>query len=129
MRQVMRYYDRSSRELVSELATQPLDLSQVNRPGICWTELSIVATTDDFEVIHSELSIGHRAINRARVSSLKGEIRPERCAKEPHSANEGTPPIEHVDSQAPPLREQLLSHIVDVLTVKLMITRDVHDGD
>ena len=53
----------------------------------------------------------------------------KRCAKEAHSANNGTPSIEHVYSQAPPLHKQVLRHIVDVLAVKLMITSDIHNRD
>src|SRR5258708_1923538 len=125
----MRYHGRSSHEVLAELAAQPSDLCEVNRSGICWAKLSVIPATDDVKVVHSELSVGHRAIDRARVSSPKGEVCPERCAKEPHSANDGTAPIEHVDSDAPPLHDQLLRHIVYVLAVKLMITRDVHNRE
>src|SRR6266404_9410852 len=108
----MRYHDRSSHELLGELAAQPSDLCEVNRPGICWTKLSVIPTTDDLKVVHSVFSVGHRAIDRARVGTPKSEVRPKRCAKEPHSANDGTAPINHVDSQAPPLHDQLLRQIV-----------------
>src|SRR5437868_1931235 len=129
MRQVMRYYDRSSDELVGKLAAEPPDLGKVNRSGIRWTKLSVITRTDHLEVVHSVLRIGHRAIDCAWVISPKSEIRPERCAKEAHSANNRTPCIEHVDSQAPPLHKQILCHIVYVLAVKLMITSDIHNRD
>jgi hypothetical protein len=129
MRQVMRYYDRSSDELIGELAAEPSDLRKMNRPGIRWIKLSVITRTDHLEVVHSVLRISHCAIDRARVISPKSEIRPERCAKEAHSANNGSPCIEHVNSQAPPLPKQLLRHIVYVFAVKLMITSDIHNRD
>ncbi len=125
----MRYYDRSSDELVGELAAEPSDLGKMNRSGIRWSKLPVIKRADHLEVVHSILRVGHRAIDRTRVISSKSEIRPERCAKEAHSVDNGTPSIEHVDSQAPPLHEQLLGHIVYVLAVKLVIARDIHNRD
>jgi hypothetical protein len=81
------------------------------------------------KVGHSNLSLSHRAIDRARIGTVEGEIRPKRCTEEPHSADDGTAPIEHVDFPSTPLRNQPLRRIVYVLTVKLMITRDVHNRD
>ena len=63
MRQVMRYYDRSSDELVGKLAAEPSDLGKVNRSGIRWAKLSVITRTDHLEVVHSVLRIGHRAID------------------------------------------------------------------
>lgn len=125
----MRYYDRSSDELVRKLAAEPSDLGKVNRSGIRWTKLSVITRTDHLEVVHSILRISHRAIDRARVISPKSEICPERCAKEAHSANNGTPCIEHVNSQAPPLPKQFLRHIVYVLAIELMIPSNIHNRD
>ena len=125
----MRYYDRSFNESIGELAAEPSDLRKMNRSGIRWAKLSVITTTDHLEVVHSVLRIGHRAIDRTRISSPKRESRPERCAKETHPANNGTRHIEHVDSQAPPLHKQLLRHIVYVLAVKLVTARDIHNRD
>ena len=126
----MRYYDCSSNELVGKLTAEPPDLGEVNRSGIRWTtKLFVITRTDHLEVVHSVLRGGHRAIDRARIISAKSEIRPEGCAKEADSADNGTPRIEHIDSQASPLHKQLLRHIVYVLSVKLMITSDIHNRD
>src|SRR5215813_4811367 len=104
----MRYHDSSSPELLSKLPAQPSDLCEVNRSGICWTKLSVIPITDDVKVVHSVPRIGHRAVDRPRVTAPKRKIRPKSCAKEPHSADDGTPSIEHVDSQALTFHDQLL---------------------
>jgi len=125
----MRYHDRSPHEGFSELAAQPLESCEVNRSGICWAKLSVIPATDDVKVVHSNLSLSHRAINRPWIATPKSKIRPKRCTEEPHSAYDRTPPIEHVHSRAPPLRNQLVRHIMYVLAVKLMITRNVNNRD
>jgi hypothetical protein len=129
MRQVMGYYNGSSDELVGKFAAEPSDLGKMNRSGIRWSKVSVVTRADHVKVVHAVLRVGHRAIDRARVISPKSEVSPERCTKEAHSANNSTPSIEHVNSQAPPLDKQLLRHIVYVLAVKLMITSDIHNRD
>ena len=80
-RQVMRYYDRSSDELVGKLAAEPSDLGKVNSSGIRWTKLPVITRTDHLEVVHSVLRIDHRAIDCARrilaADSLREEVHRE----------------------------------------------------